>query len=182
MAKESVPSKPGARVRSSICRAINASIDGGGDAAPERLRRDVDTERAVLSALPLDRRVLEVLVGDGFDEQRIGELSALDDLRGRRRRDDRVVVRARDGLVHPLRDHDLRGDDVESLAARESQRLHLGTALQADSLLGRDPIRDGHAPQCAGSAAHPGWRLRSWDVGAHFGLASAASKKSGNAS
>ncbi|WXB19712.1 hypothetical protein LZC94_21110 [Pendulispora albinea] len=61
-------------------------IDGSGDAATERLRRNVDACASEARALSLDRHVLDVFVGEGFDEQRVTELSSLDDLRGATRK------------------------------------------------------------------------------------------------
>jgi hypothetical protein len=56
-------------------------IESRGDAAPERLRRDRCAGAREACALPLDGKVLEELVADGFDDERVGELAALDDLR-----------------------------------------------------------------------------------------------------
>jgi hypothetical protein len=72
---------------------------------------------AFVTALPLDGQVFDVLVTHGLDDQRVGELAALDDLRQRRRGDDRVVVGAGDRLVESLFDEDARRDDVEDQAA-----------------------------------------------------------------
>ena len=144
----SVPSRPGARVCSSMSSSDGGEqIDGGRDAASERLRRDVDAGAREARALPLDGLVLDVLVADRFDDERVGELAALDDLRRRGRRDDRVVVGARDGLVEALFDEDARGDDVEHEAARVADGGHHRAALRADAQLGRHAIEHGHARQ-----------------------------------
>jgi hypothetical protein len=95
MAGASVLSSPGARVRSSMALANRLEdVDRRADSASERLRRDVDPRAREARALPLGGHVLDVLVRDGFDEDRVTEFAAVDDLPGRRRAHDRVVVRA----------------------------------------------------------------------------------------
>ena len=131
-------------------------VERGRDAASERLRRDVDAGAGEARALPLDGQVLDVLVAHRLDDQRVGELAALDDLRRRRRRDDRVVVGAGDRLVEPLFDEDACGDHVEHEAARVADGGHHRAALRADAQLRRDAIEHGHARQMRRRRAAPG--------------------------
>jgi hypothetical protein len=58
-------------------------IDGDVDTASERLRRDVDSGPREAGGLPLDGKVLDILVANSFDDERVAELAALDDLRKR---------------------------------------------------------------------------------------------------
>ena len=92
----------GAEQARSPCLIFYESSDGGEqidrcrDTAAERLRSDVDPAASEAHALPLDGLMLDVLVTARFDNQRVGELAALDDLRRGRGGHDRVVVGARD--------------------------------------------------------------------------------------
>ncbi len=58
-------------------------IDGRRHAAPQRLRGDVDAGARPARALPLDGLVLDVLVAERLDDERVAELAALDDRRRR---------------------------------------------------------------------------------------------------
>ena len=58
-------------------------INRGGNGAPERLRSDIYAGAREARGLPLDGLMLNVLVAHGFDDESVGELSALDDLRRR---------------------------------------------------------------------------------------------------
>jgi hypothetical protein len=125
-------------------------IEGGAHAASESLRSDVDASAREAEAQPLDRLVLEKLVGDGLDDEGVAELSALDDGRGRFCGDDGVVLRAGDGLIESLGDDYAGGDDVDDFAFRMSDRGHLGAAERADALLRRHRIDHGHALEVRG--------------------------------
>jgi len=93
-------------------------IEGRGDSASEGLRCDLDARARESRALPLDGQVLDVLVARCLDQQPVGELATLDDLRRGRGRYDGVVVGAGDRLVEALLDEDAGRDDVENEAAR----------------------------------------------------------------
>ncbi len=69
--------------------------------------------------------MLDELVAGGFDDQRIAELSALDDGRWRGSGDDGVVVGASDSLVDAALDEEARRDDVDGFADRVCDGLHL---------------------------------------------------------
>ena len=131
-------------------------VDRGGDAPAERLRRHVDPGASEASALPLDGLMLDVLVAHSLDDQRVGELAALDDLRRRRRGNDRVVVGASDGLVEALFNEHVRRDHVENQAARVTDGGHHRAALRADAQLRGHAIEHGHARQVCGRRAPPG--------------------------
>ncbi len=73
-------------------------VDSRGHAPAKRLRGDVHTCTAPVRALPLDRLVLDVLVAERLDEQRVAELASLHDRCRCRCAHDRVVLRARDAL------------------------------------------------------------------------------------
>jgi hypothetical protein len=130
-------------------------VDGSGDGAAERLRRDGHTGPLEACALPLDGLVLDVLVAEGLDDERVGELAPLDDLRRRRSRDDRVVLRARDGLVESLLDDDARGDHVESQATRMTDRGHLRAASRTAPQVRRHGVFDRDARQVCGRSVAP---------------------------
>ena len=72
------------------------------DAPPERLRRDVDTGAAQRVHCRSIGLMLDVLVAESLDDERVPELAALDDLRRRLGRHDGVVVGAGDALVETL--------------------------------------------------------------------------------
>ena len=100
--------------------------------------------------------MLDELVADGFDEEGIGELPSLDDLRKRRRGDDRVVVTAGDRFVEAFLDEHTRGDDVEDETARVADRRHRRAALRADAQFVGDAVEHRHARQVRGERAAPG--------------------------
>src|ERR1019366_6604616 len=131
-------------------------VERSRDAASERLRRDVNAGTCEARALPLDGQVLDVLVAHRLDDERVGELAALDDLRRRGRRDDGVVVGAGDRLVEPLFDEDTRRDHVEQQAARVADGGHRRAALRADAQLWGNAIEDRHARQMRGRCTAPG--------------------------
>ncbi len=120
-------------------------VDRRSDASSECLRGDVDPRAREAGGLPLDRLVLQVLVADSFDDERVAEFAALDDLRGHGCRDDRVVLGAGHGLVEAFLDHDARGDHIEQKTARVTHSGHLRAAAWTDAQLGRHPIEDLHA-------------------------------------
>ena len=122
-------------------------IDCCGDASAERLWRDVDTGAHEARALSLDGLMLDVLVADGFDDESVRELSALDDLRRGRRGDDGVVVGARDGLVEALLDDDAGRDHIEDEAARVPDGGHRRAALRTDAQLRGHAVEHRHARQ-----------------------------------
>src|SRR5205814_8528072 len=101
----------------------------------ERLGSNVDASAREVHALPLDELMLDVLVAERLDDERVTKNTTLDDRRRRRRRHDGVVVRARDALVQPLLDDDLCRDDVEDLAFRVRERFHLAATDGADTFL-----------------------------------------------
>ena len=110
-----------ARARASACGSCarrGRADRSRADAAPERLRRDVDAAACEAAALPLDGLVLEVLVADRLDDERVAELAALDDLRRRLGRHDGVVVRAGDALVETLLDEERAGRTLRISHAR----------------------------------------------------------------
>lgn len=137
-----------ARALLDLLRHWLEEINRRADAATERLRRDVDASSRKPRRLSLDGRMLDVLVADGLDEQRVTELTALDDASCRLSTDRRVVMGTGDGLVLLLHHDDLCRDDIEVLAAeREAHRLHLGAADRALALVPRHLIVALDAPE-----------------------------------
>jgi hypothetical protein len=130
-------------------------IDRGRDASAECLRSHVDTDASKAGALPLDGLMLDEFVAHRLDDERIGELASLDDLRRRSRRHDRVVVGASDGLVEALLDDDARGDHIENQATRVAHRRHHGAATRANAKLRGHAIEHGHARQVRGRRPTP---------------------------
>src|ERR1041384_6262843 len=73
----------GARARGNQLSNRHEQVDVRGDAARERLRRDVDPGAREAQALSLDGLMLDELIAGGLGDQRIAELAALNDGGGR---------------------------------------------------------------------------------------------------
>src|SRR6202142_1873565 len=130
-------------------------IDRRADAAPERLGSDVDAGTRPAQGLPLDRLVLEKLVGQRLDDEGGAELAPLDQLGRRRGRYDRVVVRARHPLSQSLAHEKLGRPYVEDLAYRVGDCLHLLAAQRAGSQVRRDRVDLGDALEVFGQGRAP---------------------------
>ncbi len=111
--------QPGPRVWDSMSRATGASKSSAAGTLRPRVSGAMSTPACAKRVPTLDRLMLDVLVADGVDDERVSELAALDELRRRRRCDDAVVLGAGDGLVEPLLDDHASGDDVEDKARGE---------------------------------------------------------------
>jgi hypothetical protein len=111
-----------------------------GDSAAQGLRSDLDPRPLKPQTLSLDGLVLEVLVARGFNDERVGELAALDDRRRWRCGDDGIVDGTGGSFVKAMLDDNLRGDDSDALANGVGDRLHLVATHRANAQLRRERI------------------------------------------